>query len=62
MVVDVACATIDGPDCPLPQGSTPSNTALNPGDSWSFTVPLSIVPADTCPGCFSYVINQRASQ
>ncbi len=61
MVVDVACATIDGPDCPLPQGSTPSNTALNPGDSWSFTVPLAIVPTDTCPGCFSHVVNQKPS-
>lgn len=59
LVVDVACATIDGPDCPLPPNSTPSNSGLGPGDTWNFTVSTSILPSDTCPGCFSYLINQK---
>lgn len=61
LVVDVACATLDGPDCPVPQGSALSNTGLNPGERWEFTVPLSIAPADTCSGCYSYIINQKPS-
>lgn len=61
LVVDVACATIDGSECPVPQGSPPSNTGLGPGDSWVFSVPLSIPPSKTCSGCFSYIINQKPS-
>ncbi|HET8760558.1 MAG TPA: hypothetical protein VFN94_05800 [Nitrospiria bacterium] len=61
LVTDVACATIDGPECPVPQGSTPANTGLGPGDSWMFSVPLSIPPSETCSGCFSYIINQKPS-
>jgi hypothetical protein len=61
LVADVACATIDGQTCPVPQGSPSGNTGLGPGGSFLFTVPLSIVPTDTCPGCFSYIINQKPS-
>ncbi len=65
LVVDVACATIDGPDCPVPQGSTPANTGLGPDGTWSFTVPMAIVPGTACQdpdlNCFSYLINQKPS-
>jgi hypothetical protein len=60
LVVDVACATIDGSVCPVPADSNVTNTSgLHPQDTWNFTVPLSITPAETCPGCFSFVINQK---
>jgi hypothetical protein len=59
LVVDVACSTIDGAECPVPQGSPSANTGLGPGDTWSFSVPLSVEPSDTCSGCFSYIINQK---
>jgi hypothetical protein len=59
LVVDVACSTIDGAECPVPEDSPLSNTGLGPGDTWSFSVPLSIGPSDTCSGCFSYIINQK---
>ncbi|MEW6684305.1 MAG: hypothetical protein AB1451_15520 [Nitrospirota bacterium] len=59
LVVDVACSTIDGAECPVPQGSPSANTGLGPGDTWSFSVPLSIGPSDTCSGCFFYIINQN---
>jgi hypothetical protein len=59
LVVDVACATIDGVECPVPQGSPSTNTGLGPDGTWLFSVPLSIGPSDTCPGCFSYIINKN---
>jgi hypothetical protein len=60
-VVDVACATIDGAVCPAPNGSTGSPSGLGPGDTWTFSVPMSIGPDTTCPGCFSYLINYNPS-
>jgi hypothetical protein len=60
-VVDVGCASIDGGVCPPTGGSTGSPTGLAPGDFWRFTVPMSIVPEQTCPGCFSYIINYKSS-
>jgi len=60
LVVDVACATIDGSVCPVPADANVANTSgLRPQDTWNFTVPLSISPSETCPGCFSFVINQK---
>ncbi|MBI3606637.1 MAG: hypothetical protein HY207_01560 [Nitrospirae bacterium] len=60
LVVDVACATIDGSVCPVPADANLANTSgLRPQDTWNFTVPLSITPAETCSGCFSFVINQK---
>jgi hypothetical protein len=59
LVVDVACSTIDGAECPTPQGSPSANTGLGPGNTWLFSVPLSIAPSSTCSGCFSYIINQK---
>jgi hypothetical protein len=61
LVVDVACATIDGTVCPSPAGSAVSSVGLGPGDSWTFSVPMSIVPGETCSDCFSYIINQNPS-
>jgi hypothetical protein len=61
LVVDVACATMDGPDCPVPAGSSGSPVEFGPGDEWAFSVSLSIVPGDTCANCFSYIINQDPS-
>ncbi len=59
LVVDVACATIDATECPVPQGSAPANTGLGPGGTWLFEVPMAVMPSATCAGCFSYVINQK---
>ncbi len=59
LVVDVACATMDGAECPVPQGSPSTNVGLGPGGTWVFSVALSIGPSDTCSGCFSYIINQK---
>ncbi len=60
LVVDVACATTDGAVCPTPADANLANTSgLRPQDTWNFTVPLSITPANVCPGCFSFVINQK---
>ncbi|MFZ5875046.1 MAG: hypothetical protein ACOYXU_01435 [Nitrospirota bacterium] len=61
LVVDVACATMDGPDCPVPAGSSGTAVAFGPGDAWDFTVFTSITPDQTCANCFSYIINQRPS-
>jgi hypothetical protein len=61
LVVDVACATMDGPDCPAPAGSSGSAVAFGPGDEWNFIVPMSITPVDTCTNCFSYIVNQKPS-
>jgi hypothetical protein len=58
LVVDVACATIDGAQCPSSQTSPGANTGFGPGDTWSFSVPLSIAPSDTCAQCYSYIVNQ----
>lgn len=60
LVVDVVCATVDGSVCPVPADANVTNTSgLRPQDTWNFTVPLSIPPSETCPGCFSFVINQK---
>jgi hypothetical protein len=61
VVVDVACATMDGPECPVPAGSSGTAVAFAPGDGWDFTVFTSITPDQTCPNCFSYIINQKPS-
>lgn len=59
-VVDVACATMDHAICPPPQGEPLANMGLGPGDAWTFSVPVSILPSQTCSGCSSYIINHRA--
>ena len=59
LVADVACATMDGPTCPLAADALPSGVSLSSQETWSFTVPLSIPPSATCPGCFSFHINQK---
>ena len=59
LVADVACATMDGPTCPLAADAVISGESLSSQETWSFTVPLSIPPSATCPGCFSFHINQK---
>jgi hypothetical protein len=59
LVADVACATMDGPTCPLAADAVTSGESLSSQETWSFTVPLSIPPSATCPGCFSFHINQK---
>jgi hypothetical protein len=59
LVADVAGASMDDQPCPLDADAQFSCVSLTPLQTWSFTVPLSIPPSATCPGCFSFHINQK---
>jgi hypothetical protein len=56
-VADVASATMDSPACSDPTGTQVA--CLASGEAWSFSVPTTIFPSATCPGCFSFQINQK---
>ena len=58
-VADVAAASMDDQPCPLAADAQFSCVSLTPLQTWSFTVPLSIPPSATCPGCLSFHINQK---
>lgn len=62
-VVDVVCARHDGQPCPATSSGGSTTGFFGPGDSWPFSVPMAILPSETCPGpdCFSYLINHRPS-
>jgi hypothetical protein len=57
LVVEMASATMDVPACAVPTGTQAA--CLASGETWSFSVPTTIFPSATCPGCFSFQINQK---
>lgn len=62
-VVDVVCARHDAQPCQSTSSDGSSTTGFfGPGDRWPFSVPMAILPGETCPACVSYLINYRPSQ